>query len=283
MTTVEVFAPAKINLTLHITGQRGDGYHELDSLVAFAKVGDRIEVKRTRATNLTVSGEFASEVPTGPDNLVVRASRLLEGSFDIHLEKNLPVSSGIGGGSADAAATLRAIGELTNTPLPGPDSQLALGADVPVCVMGGLVRMRGIGERLEPIGTGTFGWPLVLVNPRVSVSTPEVFRQLASKDNSPMDDPYTLGPVHHQQDAFFDWLSHQRNDLEAPALAVAPAIGDVLDALKKQSSCQLARMSGSGATCFGLFVDEEGAHQAAQGLRKDHPKWWVATSTGPGF
>lgn len=283
MTTVEVFAPAKINLTLHITGQREDGYHLLDSLVCFADVGDMVRVSRSNSQRLTVVGPHARDVPRSDDNLVLKAARLFDDAVDITLKKTLPVSSGIGGGSTDAAATLKAISSLLNVPLPDLAAQLSLGADVPVCVMGGLVRMRGIGELLEPLDTGFLGWPLVLVNPGVPVSTPDVFRHLPRKDNTPMDDPYELGPVPNHMDEFVCWLARQRNDLEAPAREIVPVISDVLAELEQRKGCCLARMSGSGATCFGLFADDADALSAAEEIGRAYPGWWVASSTGPGF
>ncbi len=283
MTTVEVFAPAKINLTLHVTGQREDGYHLLDSLVTFAHVGDALRVSRCETPRFTVTGPHAKDVPMSGDNLVCRAAGLFGETLDITLEKNLPVASGIGGGSADAAATLEAVSSLLNVPLPGREAQLALGADVPVCVMGGFVRMRGIGEDLEQIDDHGIGWPMVLVNPGVPVSTPEVFRSLPTKQNAPMDDIFELGPVPHHQDEFIGWLARQRNDLEGPARALVPVIGDVLTELERSDGCRLARMSGSGATCFGLFIDDADARAAAEDIAQRFPGWWVAPSVGPGF
>lgn len=283
MTTVEVFAPAKINLTLHVTGQREDGYHLLDSLVVFAQVGDVVRVARSDRTHLNVTGPHARDVPLSDDNLVLKAARLFDDPVDITLEKNLPVASGIGGGSADAAATLHAISSLLKEPLPALAAQLSLGADVPACVMGGLVRMRGIGEVLEPLDTGSFGWPMVLVNPRVPVSTPDVFRHLSRKDNPPMDDPCAFGPVPHHKDEFVGWLARQRNDLQAPAQVLVPLIGDVLAELERCEGCCIARMSGSGATCFGLFADDADARSAARAISQAFPGWWVAVSAGPGF
>ncbi len=283
MTTVEVFAPAKINLTLHVTGQRPNGYHELDSLVVFAPdVGDVVRVRSADDDRFSVEGPFAADVPVTEDNLVCRAARLMGQGFDITLVKNLPVASGIGGGSSDAAGTLKAIAKLKIMPLPTLGEQTALGADVPVCVMGGAVRMQGIGEMLSPVATGAFGWPMVLVNPGVSVSTPDVFRQLSRKENPPMADVFELGPTPLQDDRLPDWLRRQRNDLEEPAIAVAPVIRDVLSALQDTAGCQIARMSGSGATCFGLFFDERDARAAAEAIETAHPDWWVAASTGPG-
>ena len=283
MTTVEVFAPAKINLTLHVTGQREDGYHELDSLVAFAHVGDRLTFARSSETHLTVNGPFAADVPAGSDNLIRRAAELMGLSAAVTLEKNLPVAAGIGGGSADAAATLHGLAKLHSRTLPDTDALLSLGTDVPVCVVGGLVRMRGIGDRLDRIATGQLSWPLVLVNPNVPISTRDVFSCLESKSNAPMDDPFELGPVPHFNDEFPNWLARQRNDLEAPARKIAPVIDDVLAMLRQQDGCQLARMSGSGATCFALFDHESKARSAAGGMAAKQPDWWVAMSDQPGF
>lgn len=271
MRTTEVFAPAKINLTLHVTGQRADGYHLLDSYVCFAGIGDRVSVRKADRTSLSVTGRFAKDVPTGPENLVLRAAALLGVSAEIKLEKALPVAAGIGGGSADAAAALEALTDLYNMPLPARDEVLSLGADVPVCLMGGQVRMRGIGDELMPINSGLIMWPTVLVNPGVSVPTPEVFRRLANKTNPPMPDEI-LEDIYNE---FPDWLGHQRNDLERPAIAIAPVIAEVLDALRAESGCRIARMSGSGATCFAIFDEDEQAADAVQTIRKAHPDWWV--------
>lgn len=283
MTTVEVFAPAKINLTLHVTGQREDGYHLLDSLVAFAYVGDRLTLTRSAQTTLSVTGPFAGSVPKGPDNLVYRAADLMGLTAAITLEKNLPVASGIGGGSADAAAALHGLAKLHNRSVPGTADLLTLGADVPACVLGGLLRMRGIGEQLDIIDTGLLSWPMLMVNPGIAVSTPDVFRALKSKSNPPMDDPFELGPLPHTEDAFPDWLTRQRNDLEAPACEIAPEIGHVLAMLKAQGGCQLARMSGSGATCFALFGHEDAMHAAKSRIAAENPSWWVSGSEPPGY
>lgn len=271
MTAIEVFAPAKINLTLHVTGQRDDGYHLLDSLVCFADIGDRLSIEKAAETSLIVTGQFARDVPTGPDNLVLRAADLLGVTARITLEKNLPAAAGIGGGSADAAATLGGLADLYNLPLPAHEEVVTLGADVPVCLLGGQVRMRGIGDNLIPLTSARMSWPTVLVNPGVSVSTPEVFRRLATKANPPM--PYEI--LEDIYNEFPDWLGHQRNDLETPAIAIAPVIALVLDALRAEAGCRIARMSGSGATCFAIFDQDEQAREAVRSIRAAHPDWWV--------
>jgi len=266
------FAPAKVNLTLHVTGRRADGYHLLDSLVVFAGVGDRVSAERADDLSLTVTGPMAAGLTGEGDNLVLRAARLMGVSARIGLEKVLPVSSGIGGGSADAAATLRLLARLSGRALPGAAEVLALGADVPVCLAGRAVRMTGIGEGLGAVPALPAAW-LVLANPMVAVSTPAVFRALARADNAPMprEVPKMRGAA--ELAAF---VAMQRNDLEAPAMAVQPVIGQVKAALSAQAGCRVARMSGSGATCFGLFDDPLAASAAARAIRAAEPGWWVA-------
>ena len=266
------FAPAKVNLTLHVTGRRADGYHLLDSLVVFAGVGDVVSAEPADALSRRVTGPMGAGLSGEGDNLVLRAARLMGVTARIGLEKVLPVSSGIGGGSADAAATLRLLARLSGKALPEPGDVLALGADVPVCLAGRAVRMTGIGEALGAVPALPAVW-LVLVNPGVGVSTPAVFRALARADNAPMpkEMPKLRGVA--ELAAF---VTMQRNDLEAPALALQPVIGRVKAALGAQAGCLLARMSGSGATCFGLFADPLAASAAARAIRAAEPGWWVA-------
>ena len=222
------FAFAKVNLALHVTGQRADGYHLLDSLVAFAGIGDGLRAEPADTLRLTVEGPFADQVPTGEDNLVLRAARLCLGDHRgaaITLTKRLPPASGIGGGSADAAATIRVLMRmlLEQGKVPAPINAdqgaavLALGADVPVCLASYAARMRGIGEQLDWVTLPPCH--IVLANPRVPVSTPEVFRRLPVKDNPALPDPL---PVWPDARALADWLAAQRNDLEPPARALAP-------------------------------------------------------------
>lgn len=274
MTTVKEFAPAKVNLTLHITGKRSDGYHSLDSLVGFAAgIGDQITVNKAPATALDVTGPFAAGVPTGPENLVLKAAALLDAPAHITLEKNLPPASGIGGGSADAAATLRALSRLYDVALPRPAAVLALGADVPVCLHTGVVRMGGIGDNIKP-AFGPLQWPMVLVNPGVEVPTGAVFAGLRTTDNPPMPDEL-YDPAYFE---FPEWLGRQRNDLEAPARGQAPVIGAVIDEILSETGCRFARMSGSGATCFGLFDTTEQAAEAAVAITARRPTWWAKAS-----
>jgi 4-diphosphocytidyl-2-C-methyl-D-erythritol kinase len=264
------FAPAKINLTLHVTGQRADGYHLLDSLVVFAEVGDWVSVTEG-PLGLTISGPQAAALPVTDDNLVLRAALAMGVSARIRLEKHLPIASGIGGGSADAAACLRALAELTGADLPDAAAVLALGADVPVCLAGRPVRMQGVGEVLTPVPALPQMF-VVLVNPGVGVATPAVFKALPRKDNSPMP----AVPKCEGAAEFAAWLAEQRNDLEAPAQVLAPVIGDVKAALAAQPGCLLAQMSGSGATCFGLFDTLDQAETARVAITQQRPEWWSA-------
>ena len=266
------FAPAKINLCLHVTGRRADGYHLLDSLVVFAGVGDRVSATLQGATSLTVEGPMAAGLSGEGDNLVLRAARAMGVPARIVLEKHLPVSSGIGGGSADAAATLRLLARLSGKPLPDGSAVLALGADIPVCLAGRPVRMTGIGEGLAPLPPLPEAW-LVLANPGVAVSTPAIFRALARADNPPL--PRDLPRLKTAAD-LAAFVMMQRNDLEPAAITLEPVIARVKAALTAQEGCLMARMSGSGATCFGLFRDPLSASAAARALRASEPGWWVA-------
>ncbi len=268
-------APAKLNLCLHVTGRRADGYHLLDSLVVFADVADRVEVSAGTGLSLRLIGPEAGGLQAEPDNLVLRAARLM-GVTDvaIRLDKHLPVASGIGGGSADAAATLRALSRLTGQTLPTSQKALQLGADVPVCLDGRQVRMSGIGETLVALPPLPPLW-VVLVNPRVAVPTPQVFAALAIRDNPPLPDmpAAPLSSAH----SFAEWLARQtRNDLVPPALMVAPVLKDVQTALAGTPDCLLARMSGSGGTHFGLYATAKAAATAAALLATQRPDWWIA-------
>ncbi|SDM25586.1 4-diphosphocytidyl-2-C-methyl-D-erythritol kinase [Methylobacterium phyllostachyos] len=278
-------APAKVNLTLHILERRAeDGYHALESLVAFAGTADRLTLDPDAPLGLTVSGPTAG--PAGPtgDNLVLRAGRhlaarvpgLRAGAF--HLTKRLPVAAGIGGGSSDAAAALRLLARLNGLSPDDPAVVAAAretGADVPVCLDPRARMMCGVGEEIGP-PLDLAPLPAVLVNPGVPVPTAPVFKALglaAGQSLPGADHPViTEGLDGH---ALVAAIGPARNDLEAPALTVAPVIGTVLSALRAQG-CRLARMSGSGATVFALFDGRRGAVRAASALRAAHPGWWVA-------
>lgn len=252
---VPALAPAKVNLTLHVTGRRGDGMHMLDSIVAFADLGDIVTVGP--GDGLAVTGPFAAGVPTDARNLIVRALRLAGLRRAVTLDKRLPHPAGLGGGSSDAAAILRLSGAT-----PDVDALLTLGADLPVCMVARASRMRGIGEVVLPLDLP----PLhaLLVHPGVAVPTGDVFRALARADN----------PGHAEVPGtdVLGWLAAQRNDLEAPAQSVAPGIADALAAIRSTGAA-VARMSGSGATCFGLYADAAASRGAAAALAQ--PGWWV--------
>ena len=268
--TVRVFAPAKINLTLHVTGQRDDGYHLLDSLVAFAGVGDWVSVANSDGLTLTVMGSECTGVPEGLENSILQAARFFgQDALAFHLEKHLPSAAGIGGGTADAAAALRAISMLRNLEIPA--DVLALGADVPVCLMDRATRMTGIGGQLSAAPDLPDVWA-VLVNPRLPVITTDVFRQLQRKSNAPMQD---VIPQFDTAVDFADWLVLQRNDLQQAAISLQPEIATVLGVLSRRPGALIARMSGSGATCFALFGSEEKAAGAAKSIVSQHPDWWV--------
>lgn len=270
-------ARAKINLSLHVTARRADGYHLLDSLVAFAEVGDRLHFAPDPEVTLALEGPFAAGLAAEPDNLVLRAARALGAGPDgarITLDKQLPVASGMGGGSADAAATLRGLARLWGRELPG-DQGLALGADVPVCLAGHSARMRGVGEQITRVRLPRL--PAVLVNPGIAVATGAVFAAL-DRFGPPM--PEAL-PVMETAREAVQAVAALRNDLEAPARRIAPAVDAVLTAIRAQEGALLARMSGSGATCFGLFTSDPTAQAAAAALRRAAPDWWcVATRLG---
>jgi 4-diphosphocytidyl-2-C-methyl-D-erythritol kinase len=269
-------APAKVNLSLHVTGRRADGYHLLDSLVVFANVGDVVAAAPADDVSLTIEGPFAGALAHDPDNLVLRAARLLADHAGVParaaltLTKNLPVASGIGGGSADAAATLRVLCRLWDVS-PDPAELRALGqrlgADVPVCLEGRPVRMRGTGEILDPVPDLPPAG-LLLVNPGVPLATADVFRARQA--------PFSVAPglPSRWPDAasLAGWLSNAANDLEPPARALRPEVAAALQAISGADLCLLARMSGSGATCFGLFPDGDAASRAAQRLAR--PGWW---------
>jgi len=278
-------APAKVNLSLHVTGRRADGYHLLESLVAFAGCGDRLSLDPARPLGLTVSGPDAEAAGEGEDNLVLRAVRhlmarrpgLLAGHF--HLDKRLPVAAGLGGGSSDAAAALRLMARLNDISLDDPAVRAAAaasGADVPVCLDGRARVMAGIGDVLAP----PLGLPplfAVLVNPRVPLATADVFRGLGLAPGAVVDaSPLSAAPaVLDGRAAFLSALSDTRNDLEAPAKALSPAVAEGLALLRSLPECRLARMSGSGATVFGLFDDCRAAARGRRAIAAARPAWWA--------
>ncbi len=275
---IAVPAPAKINLYLHVTGRRTDGYHLLDSLVVFAGIHDLIVLRPAESLSLRVEGPFSGAVPEGPDNLVLRAAgRLAEAAgvaagAAITIVKHLPAAAGLGGGSADAAAALRGLAGLWKLGADACDLEalaLELGADVPVCLRGRAAFVGGIGEQLSAAPALPAAW-MALVNPGVELATPRVFAgrsgafsPAARFDDAPSD-AAELAAV----------LSTRDNDLTAAACALAPAVDEVLAALEAAPGALLARMTGSGATCFGLFADPGAANEAAMELAHRHPGWW---------
>jgi 4-diphosphocytidyl-2-C-methyl-D-erythritol kinase len=273
-------APAKVNLYLHVLGRRSDGYHRLDSLVAFAAVHDRIEVAPSDDLRLDLAGEGSGALAAEPSgaNLVLRAARVLaaaagvEAGARIALDKRLPVAAGLGGGSADAAATLRLLDRLWRLGL-GERELLAIaarvGADVPVCVLGRACRVGGIGERLAPV-SGVPSAPLVLVNPGRPLATAAVFRAHVPPWSRRARAP---APARGARDLALR-LSRRRNDLTMAAASLEPAVAEVLAEIATTGAL-LGRMSGSGATCFGLYAEASAAGAAADDLAKRHPAWWV--------
>ena len=285
---VVVCAPAKVNLCLHVGARRADGYHDLESLVAFVEHGDRIRLAADTRLSMSVSGPFGAGVPSGEDNLALRAARLLASKIDartgarISVRKNIPIAAGLGGGSADAAAVLRGLIALWN---PEPDRQAlydiaaSLGADVPICVTSATAWIEKRGEKITALPPLPKLW-LLLVNPGVPLSTASVFAKLDRRRGLGLACP---------REAFADaqalvrFLASTGNDLQRPACALAPVIAAVLEELERLPGVLLARMSGSGATCFGLFATRGAARAAATGLKNCRPGWWIvdtAVATG---
>lgn len=275
-------AAAKINLALHVVGQRDDGYHLLDSLVTFTRFGDRLGFSPALEDRFTISGRFGAALDADGDNLVTHARDRLRAALaergqaappvHIHLEKNLPIASGIGGGSADAAATLRGLARLWQARLPKDilhALSVSLGADVPMCLAGHPLIARGIGEDITPVGLPAM--PVVLGNPLVGVSTPAVFKALASRHNPPL-----LLEAQPQ-----DWptaIARLRNDLEPPARKLCPEISMIAEDLTA-TDARVVRMSGSGATCFALYPSMTAAEAAAAVLSQKHPHWFFTATT----
>jgi 4-diphosphocytidyl-2-C-methyl-D-erythritol kinase len=272
-------ARAKLNLYLHVTGRREDGYHLLDSLVAFAEAGDTLAAAPADALTLSIDGPFAAALQGEPSNLVLRAAHALAAAVAIErgatltLTKNLPVASGIGGGSADAAATLRALCRLWNVrPKRDVLDRIAvkLGADVPVCLDGRAAFISGVGERRDPAPCLPAAG-LVLVNPAIPLATPAVFAKRSGAFSAPAR--FAAGPC--DAAALAALLRERRNDLTDAALTLVPAIRDMLTSLEASPGCLLARMSGSGATCFGVYADQAAAEAAAAFLGRKERGWWI--------
>jgi len=276
-------ACAKVNLTLRVLGRREDGYHELESLVAFAEFGDTLSLQPAADAALEISGPFAAACATGADNLVLKAAAALRqrvgglkaGHF--LLEKIIPVAAGIGGGSADAAAALRLLARANDLALDDPrlaSAALAVGADVPVCLDPRARVVRGVGEQLSaPVDLPPL--PTLLVNPGVPLATRDVFAAFAGGEGSKT----VLGTLPRERDGAIDFLARYGNDLTQSAIALAPVITEVLVALRALPGMRLARMSGSGPTCFALFHSPGEAQTGAQRLSVERKDWWVQATT----
>ncbi|HZP76680.1 MAG TPA: 4-(cytidine 5'-diphospho)-2-C-methyl-D-erythritol kinase [Pseudolabrys sp.] len=278
-------ARAKVNLSLRVLGRRDDGYHELESLVAFADIGDTLTLTPGRALSLDIDGPLAGLCGAPANNLVLKAAAALAMQVDdvtlefgrFILTKELPVAAGLGGGSADAAAALRLLA-LTNGLLSDdPRLRIAaatIGADVPVCLASRARVMRGVGEQLGPV-LDIGALPALLVNPGVALATKDVFAALRLA----LPSDVKTAEVPSSRAALVAWLAENGNDLEPPAMMLQPVIADVLAALRALPRCCLARMSGSGATCFGLFESAADADAAAKALQAKQPAWWVRATT----
>lgn len=285
---VACLAPAKVNLWLRITGRRDDGFHWLDSLVAFTSVADEVRVSPAATPTFRVTGPFGADVPSAPsENLVWRAADLMaeragrhRSPLAIHLKKNLPVAAGIGGGSADAAAVIRCLQHLWHLTLTAEDRDriAGLGADIPMCVASEAAYVSGIGEELEP-GPMLSGAALVLVNPGVPVSTPDVFKARTGPFSAPTRRPDIMESgtgvrSGAQAPELMSAISSNRNDLAEAAMSICPEIGVVIRSLQKRPGLVHAGVSGSGATCFGLFDNGNHADLAAAAISRESPGWW---------
>ena len=276
---MQLLAPAKINFFLHITGKRNDGYHLLDSLVAFTDFGDEIEIKEANEFSFSINGDFGDALSADDNNLVIRAAKGLAEhngrtpNVAIHLTKRLPIGGGVGGGSSDAAAVVRGLCKLWDI---APDSDfmdtllLSLGADVPVCFNGQTARIQGIGEvidtdyKIPPV-------TILLIAPNVSCSTPEIFRSFSGKYRDPIHVPQRF----ESTDDFVSFLKLCRNDLQKPAISIVPEIADCIEFLNQSTGCLFSQMSGSGSCSFGLFSDEAAAIKAEEQISINHPNWWA--------
>lgn len=283
--TIKEAAPAKINLFLHVGPRRADGFHPLQSLAVFTAMGDVLEIESAPDLALKIQGPFAKGLDGEGDNLVLRAARALNPignrkAAALTLTKNLPVASGIGGGSADAAAALRGLNRLWN--LDKDEAALreigaGLGSDIPVCVPSAPCFMEGRGEMLRPLHDLP-RIPMLLVNPGVAVPTKDVFAALENRSGADMSLP--RGGFADTAD-LLRFLETTRNDLEEPARRIQPVIGEVLSAMTALPGALLARMSGSGATCFAIFADDDCCARAAEKLKAAQPGWWIAPTFVP--
>jgi len=271
--TIRHYAPAKINICLHVLKHREDGLHQIESLVTFLDCGEWITLSKANKTELNIVGPQTKKLPVSESNLILRATRLFPSrcTSKITLHKSMPVAAGIGGGSADAAATLKAMAKVWELPVPNVSSQLQLGADVPVCMHSKPVLMQGVGEVISPV----LNFPELfccLVNPGVAIKTQDIFKKLIKKNNAPMNS------FPKNEKGWRNWFDEHRNDLEQPATLIQPVINIVLKQLKQWNPI-LARMSGSGATCFALFETLDQAKRCSKMISKQNPKWWTVAGS----
>ena len=290
MTVFKEFAPAKINLTLRVLGKRPDGYHELESLVAFADVGDFVTLDTSKPVGVTMSGPFAGSI-AGANLVEVTLRRLSEANPDlqlgaVHLEKNLPVAAGIGGGSADAAAVIRAVKRANPDKAKNVDwvaVALRIGADVPVCLESRLSWMTGLGEKVTPLALKlSAGISTVIVNPLMPVppdKTAQVFGALSAATLAPDFRSVPRAPETYSKRRVIEIVMEGNNALQDAACSIVPKVAAVLDELVKLTNCRIARMSGGGPTCFALFDPEADSRTAAEALQRVHPEWWVKFGT----
>ena len=266
---INSFAAAKVNLALHVRGLKSNGYHELDSLVTFANIGDIIEVRPSNELKLTIEGPFADNVPKDTDNIVIKAAKFLlpDGKAHINLIKNLPVEAGLGGGSADAAATLRSLSKLWNIQI--PKTPEVLGADVPICLLKETAIVQGIGEKITPVSIPS-NLHIVLIKPNIGLSTAKVFNNLKNKHNEKMCTFKGTDSI----EEFANYLNKLRNDLLQTSITIVPLLRDIINFLNVQNGNYYTQMSGSGTTCFGLFDDEVSAMRALSQAKIKFPNMW---------
>ena len=273
-------ASAKVNLCLQIVGQKPNGFHLLDSIVGFTEFGDHLSFKKSDKLKLKVQGAFSDQIPVDRSNLILKAAELvrklnnIKTGAHITLTKNLPPSAGLGGGSSDAAATIRGLSRMWGTDLPEIHDLMKIGSDLPVCINQKTQHMKGFGEVLNVVNTFP-NLPILLVNPLKKVSTQTVFRKPENKKNSPLSKYENLFQTKKD---WINWLLLQRNDLMEPAVSVEPVISEVLQFISNQISVEKVSMSGSGATCFGVFENKHDCDLAMKKVRRERPEWWSVST-----
>ena len=269
---LQALSRVKVNLYLHILGKRADGYHNLDSLVAFPEIGDEILVSPSNSINLKITGKSKKEL-NEKENLILKAIKLLKNrkmGADIHLIKDTPISAGLGGGSSNAAVTLKLLSKLWNVPLPPINELVLLGADIPVCMDWRLQRMQGIGEKNSFVVSSVSLW-IVLLNNGDKIPTSTVFQSVTQNEFSGLVNVPRL----NEKNILIKFLKSTRNDLEKSAIKNYPSINDLINSLNLTSGCLVARMSGSGSTCFGLYEKKHEAEKAKKHLFNKFPNAWI--------